>query len=383
MQIPSALEQPACGASREANAPHDWYDYKWQLRNAIRTVEHLRDWIEVDDQEAFAISALEGRYRWQVTPYYASLMNRYDPSCPIRLQAIPSPREVRPSESSEVDPVGDISFRKTARVIHKYPNRAILLVSDTCPVYCRHCTRKFHTTDSEGTYWGEGYQSSLAADIEYLCDHSEIDDVLLTGGDPLSLSDLSLQRILEALRTVPHLNIIRIGSRFPVLLPYRITDELCAMLARFHPLWLNTHFNHPKEITADSAAAVDRLMRHGIPVQNQSVLLKGVNDDPEIIRALNKKLLSIRVRPYYLYHCDNVKGVSHFRTTLKKGREIMESLGGFETGFSVPQYVITTRIGKIPLASEALEEKDGKLLATNYRKQVLDVTDALAEDSQV
>jgi lysine 2,3-aminomutase len=369
------------GDSKCGISLRDWGDYKWQLRHTIRTVDELQKWVNVTAEEREAIKVTSQQYKWQVTSYYASLMDPEDPTCPIRRQAIPSTQEMQPSPVAEIDPVGDMYYRKTARIVHKYPNRAIMLVSDTCPVYCRHCTRKYHTTDVTGTYWGEGYQQSLNEDIEYLRQHPEIDDILLTGGDPLSLADGQLERILQALRTVPSINIIRLGSRFPVLLPQRIDDALCEMLARYHPVWLNTHFNHRKEITPESAAAVDRLLRSGIPVQNQSVLLKGINDDPEVMRQLIKGLLSIRVRPYYLYHCDNVRGVSHFRTSLESGRRVMNSLAGFETGFSVPQYIITTKIGKIPLYTEALTEKDGRLMATNYRQQQLDVTEALEEDT--
>ncbi len=303
-------------------------------------------------------------------------MDKYDANCPIRLQTIPHLREMKIETNSDNDPVGDTSNLKTARVIHKYPNRIVLLVSDTCPVYCRHCTRKFHTTDVEGTYFGSDLAASYEEDFAYIESHPEIDDVLLTGGDPLIHYDKFLEVIIKRLRSIKHINIIRIGSRYPVFAPQRITEKFCQMLEKYHPIWVNTHFNHPKEVTEEAATACDRLLRHGIPVQNQSVLLKGINDDVETMRSLLKALLRIRVRPYYLYHCDNVSGVSHFMTTLEKGKEIMDAMVGFETGFSVPQYVVTTTLGKLAVNREyVITQEDGRIIGRNYKKESLDVTE--------
>lgn len=307
-------------------------------------------WINLTADEEQAIDESAGKYRWSVTPYYASLMDPDDPTCPIRQQAVPALGELAEFSGAEVDPVGDMFYRRTNRVVHKYPDRVIMLITEACPVYCRHCTRKFHTTDVDGSYFRDNEGESFEEDLRYIAEHPEIRDVLLTGGDPLSYRDGKLEEIISGLRAIPSVEIIRIGSRFPVLLPQRVTDELCEMLARYHPVWLNTHFNHPKEITPESAAAVDRLLRHGIPVGNQTVLLRGVNDDVATMRTLMTELLRIRVRPYYLYHCDNVTGVSHFMTSIEKGWEIMEGLQGHITGFGVPQYVLTTKIGKIPIA---------------------------------
>lgn len=363
--------------TKESFAEKDWNDWKFQLKNSIRTAAQMAEWINLTDNEIKAIAAVEGKYRWMVTPYYASLMNKFDENCPIRLQSIPHINETKTVLSSDIDPVGDTLNLKTRRVVHKYPNRIVFLVSDTCPVYCRHCTRKYHTTDIKGTYYGEDKSMSYDADFKYIEEHPEINDVLLTGGDPLTLTDNALDKIISRLRSIPHINIIRIGSRFPVFLPQRITDNLCSILERNHAFWLNTHFNHPCEITPESSAACDKLLRHGIPVQNQSVLLKGINDDVEIMRKLNRGLLSIRVRPYYLYHCDNVTGVSHFSTSIDKGLEIMDGLLGFETGFSVPNYVITTKLGKIPIQRQYLTEENGRTFVSNYKKQKIDITEYL------
>jgi len=360
---------------------NDWDSPKFQMKNLIRTQEQLERWVDLTEEEKEGIAATKQKYLFMVTPYYASLMDKADPNCPIRLQSIPSTKELDHASASDVDPVGDTENLKTRRVVHKYPNRIVLLVSDTCPVYCRHCTRKLHTTDTSGSYFDKSFDASYEADFEYIRNHPEIDDVLLTGGDPLTLTDSKLEWIIKSLREIPHINIIRLGSRYPVFLPQRVTTELCEMLAKYHPVWLNTHFNHPVEITDEAAAACDRLMRHGIPVQNQSVLLKGINDDPELMRALTKQLLSIRVRPYYLYHCDNVSGVSHFMVELEKGQKIMSSLQGFETGFSVPSYVVTTKLGKIPVNSDYIREENGTTTVTNYKGKVEDVTDYLKVDS--
>lgn len=350
-----------------------WNDWHWQMANRISTAEGLSEWINVTAEETAAIAACASRFKFEVTPYYASLMDPSDSACPIRRQAIPSHSELAVVDSAEVDPVGDTSYRKTNRVIHKYPDRVIILVTDTCPVYCRHCTRKFHTTDLEGTYFGEGGAVSMDEDFAYIARTPAIRDVLLTGGDPLTFNERRLEYIISRLRAIPHVEIIRIGSRYPVLLPQRITPELCGMLAKYHPIWLNTHFNHPKEVTKESAAAIDRLLCHGIPVGNQTVLLKGINDELATMRRLMTELVRIRVRPYYLYHCDNVTGVSHFVTTLETGRKIMAGLLGNITGFAVPSYIITTRLGKIPITTQYVQDTDEGCTVTNYQGQCMDV----------
>jgi lysine 2,3-aminomutase len=347
-----------------------WGGWRKQLSNRITTLEELRQWIDVTPAEEAAIERTRGKYRWSITQYYASLMDRHDENCPIRQQAVPNLRELDEYPGAEIDPVGDMVYRKTNRVIHKYPDRVVFLVTSVCPVYCRHCTRKYHTTNVGGTYFEEREAASIASDIEYIAAHPEIRDVLLTGGDPLVYPDQKLADILRSLRAIPHVEILRIGSRFPVLMPARITPEFCRMLEALHPVWLNTHFNHPKEVTPEAAAACDMLLRHGIPVQNQSVLLKGINDDVATMRELLHALLRIRVRPYYLYHCDNVTGVSHFMTSLERGREIMEQLLGFTTGFAVPQYVVTTDYGKIPASRQVVHrDDDGNVWIENYKKQ--------------
>ncbi len=356
---------------------HDlvWTDWRSQLQHRISTVEDLRQWINVTPDEEQAIQDSAGKYRWSITPYYAALMDKDDPMCPIRQQSVPSVQEFMSFAGSDNDPVGDTVYRKTNRVVHKYPDRVIFLITEVCAVYCRHCTRKYHTTDLSGTYFESNEAASWEQDFEYIASHPEIRDVLLTGGDPLTYSDEKLELIISRLRKIPHVEIIRIGSRYPVLLPQRITPEFCAMLEKYHPIWLNTHFNHPKEITPEAAEACDRLLRHGIPVQNQTVLLKGLNDDLETMKSLLKGLLKIRVRPYYLYHCDNVTGVSHFVTSVEKGREIMRGLLGHMTGFAVPQYIVTTKLGKIPLWEEQFHQDEQGYWLENYNHDIMRVDD--------
>lgn len=333
-----------------------WEDWRWQMQHRIRTRNDLSKWLTLSSDEELGIDAVAGRYDWFVTPYYASLMDRTNPHCPIRLQAIPSRQEMLAGPGLLPDPVQDRSYRVTNRVIHKYPDRAIMLVTSHCPVLCRFCTRKHHTTAIGSTYFGEGEGGDWTADFDYLRRNTAIRDVLLTGGDPLSYNDERLERIIKQLRSINHIQIVRIGSRYPVLLPQRITFELCAMLERYHPIWVNTHFNHPIEITESAARACDMLLRHGIPVGNQSVLLRGVNDHPETMKILCQRLVAARVRPYYLYHCDNVDGVGHFRTTIQRGREIIRALQGHTTGFAVPQYIVTTDKGKIHLSEDNVIE---------------------------
>lgn len=362
--------EPRTPSDARPRPPRELGDWRRQMAHRITTLEELREWIEVTPGEEEAIRRSEGKYRWSITHYYASLMDPHDEHCPVRRQAVPSLREFDPPPEASVDPVGDMYYRKTNRVVHKYPDRIVFLVTAVCPVYCRHCTRKYHTTDMDGTYFEEKESKSLEQDFAYIAAHPEIRDVLLTGGDPLVYPDEKLGFILRSLRAIEHVEIIRIGSRFPVLMPARITPELCKLLEEVHPVWLNTHFNHPKEITPEAAAACDRLLRHGVPVQNQSVLLKGVNDDAETMRALVHGLLKIRVRPYYLYHCDNVVGVSHFMTSLEEGRAIMEQLAGYTTGFAVPQYVLTTDLGKIPASRQMLErDENGEVWIESYRQE--------------
>jgi lysine 2,3-aminomutase len=367
------------GVGRLAAEHPRWDDYRWHLAHRIRTVDQLREWVDVTPEEAEAIEACAPFYRWSVTPYYASLMDPNDPACPIRRQAIPSGAELSVDPTSDVDPVGDQQYRRTNRVVHKYPDRVVLLVTSMCPVYCRHCTRKFHTTRHDGTYFEHDESESFDEDVRYIRDHEEIRDVLLTGGDPLSYGDRRLDDLLTQIRAIPHVEIIRLGTRFPVLLPQRVTPQFCEILDRHHPVWLSTHFNHPAEVTEEAAAACDRLLRAGVPVQNQTVLLKGVNDDLATMRRLVTELVRIRVRPYYLYQCDNVTGVSHFRTPLRVGQEIVRQLEWSTTGFAVPTFVLTTTVGKLRVDREHFDIDGALLMGENAVGDRISVVDQDAE----
>jgi lysine 2,3-aminomutase len=346
-----------------------WNDWRWQMRNRIDTIEKLRNWIVPTQAELVGIVKCGTKMRWSITPYYASLLRRDDPHCPIRKMAIPCDGEFLLDENASEDPVGDRSFAKSRRIIHKYPDRVIFLVSDSCPVYCRYCTRKFHTIVRDSTYFGESDTLDLESDLDYIRCHPEINDVLLTGGDPLSLSTRRLDHILGSLRSIAHVTLIRIGSRYPVLLPMRIDEELCETLRRHKQVYLSTHFNHPNELTSDAIAACQRLLNAGVPVLNQSVLLRGINDDVETLRTLFRGLVANGITPYYLYHCDNVSGITHFMTTLNKGRAIMAELQGYMTGFAVPRYVLTTRLGKIPVDSDHIRLLEDGVEVRNYLGQ--------------
>ena len=360
--------------TKEEYKQEDWDNWRWQMSHALRKSEDLSKWLNLTEEETSAIKHTSEQYKWRVTPYYASLMDKEDPNCPVRLQALPHNNEMVQYEDSDVDPVGDTIYRKTNRIVHKYPDRVIFLVTEVCPVYCRHCTRKFHTTDKEGSYFEESEGAPYELDYKYLEEHPEIKDVLLTGGDPLTYADHKIEAILKRLREIPHIEIIRIGSRYPVLLPQRITEDFCNMLEKYHPIWFSTHFNHPKELSEEAVAACDRLLRHGVPVQNQTVLLKGINDDSETMRQLMRGLLRARVKPYYIYHCDNVSGVSHFMTSVEKGREIMASLIGHMSGYALPRYIVTTKLGKIPLERTYVINEGDVLTVENYKGETMDLS---------
>ncbi|HEY8498515.1 MAG TPA: KamA family radical SAM protein, partial [Limnochordales bacterium] len=329
----------------------DWNDWRWQFRNRVRSAEDLARYAPVTPEMAQAIEACSHEFRFAVTPYYLSLIDWSDPNDPIRRQAIPHADELE-DPIGGMDPLHEEDHSPVKGLVHMYPDRVAFLVTADCAIYCRHCTRK--------RFVGKGGKMT-AADVDRAIDYirrtPQIRDVLITGGDPLVASDAWLESLISRIRAIDHVEIIRIGTRMPVTMPQRITDELCQMLQKYHPIWVNTHFNHPRELTPEAAAAVDRLLRAGIPVGNQTVLLKGVNDDPEVMRQLVHGLLKMRVRPYYLYQCDLLRGTAHFRTPIEKGLEIISALQGWTTGFGVPTYVVDTPIGKIPLMPQNLVER--------------------------
>jgi len=331
-------------------APEYWRDWRWQVRHRVRDIQTFQQLLGIsfppDEQEQLK-KTIE-RFPLSITPYYLSLIDVNDyKNDPIFRQAFPSPSELIVEKYELSDPLAEDKDSPCDCITHRYPDRVLFLVSNTCAMYCRHCTRKRKVGDADSI----PDRTMIQEGIDYIRNNPQIRDVLLSGGDPLMLSDDYLDWILTGLRSIPHVEVIRIGSRVPVVLPFRITDELVGVLKKHHPLWLNTQFNHPKEMTASAQAAVAKLADAGIPLGNQSVLLAGINDCPRIMKELVHQLVRNRIRPYYLYQCDLSEGISHFRTPVSKGIEIMESLIGHTSGFAVPRYVIDAPGGggKIPV----------------------------------
>ena len=328
----------------------NWQDWKWQLRNSIKkisTFETLTG-ITLDTQERKALEETIEKFPLSITPYYLSLIETKDyKNDPIFLQSFADPRELIVQDWEKSDPLSEDKDSPVPGITHRYPDRVLFHISNVCSMYCRHCTRKRKVGDNDYIPAKDQVQQGL----DYIKSTPKVRDVLLSGGDPFMLSDEYLDWILTELRKIEHVEVIRIGSRMPVVLPYRITDELVAMLKKHHPVWVNTHFNHPRELTSSTRKALSKMADAGIPLGNQSVLLAGVNDCPRLMKSLVQKLVFNRVRPYYLYQCDLSEGLSHFRTPVGKGIEIMESLIGHTSGFSVPTYVIDAPGGggKIPV----------------------------------
>ncbi len=346
----------------------DRADWRWQMKHRIRTVGELRDLIDLTPEEEAGIRTSAGVFRWGITPYYASLMDRSDPQCPVRRQVIPHIDEMEDDiDLMAADPLEEEAHSPVKNLIHNYEDRVAICVSSECAANCRFCLRKRMTGSGVSSLKRKDFQPIL----DYLSFHTEIRDVLLTGGDPLSLDDDHLAWLLMKIRAIPHIDIIRIGSRYPVLNPFRITPGLCNMLAGHHPVWFNTHFNHPKEITPQSARALDLLSRAGIPLGNQTVLLKGINDNSHTLRELFHKLVTYRVRPYYLYQAQLLGGTRHFRTTIEHGMQLMESLRGTLSGFAIPLYVLDTPYGKVPLTPSGFRGRSGDYVTVqSYRRHI-------------
>ena len=294
-----------------------WNDWRWQMRNDIKDVETLAQVVQLSEEDKADVSEVLKRFKMAITPYYASLIDPVNPVCPVRLQAVPRLPETHDDESDSDDPLHEDADSPVPGLTHRYPDRALLLVTHICSMNCRHCTRRRLVGEDDVTMNEENIEKAIA----YIRKTPIIRDVIVSGGDPLVLSDDKLEGILSRLRAIPHVEIIRIGTRTPVVMPMRITDELVTMLRKYQPVYVNTHFNHPKEITADAKAALDRLADAGLPLGNQSVLLRDVNDCPTLMKKLVQKLLAVRVRPYYIYQCDLSRGISHFRTSVSKGIE--------------------------------------------------------------
>jgi len=341
-----------------------WNDWRWQLSHRLNSIEDFEKILELTDSERKALSQ-HGLFRVDITPYFASLIDPQNPQDPIRRQTVPTASEILPFTGEMADSLAEDAHSPVPGLVHRSPDRVLMLVTTQCASYCRYCTRSRIVGDPSQTFSSKDYEAQL----DYIRRTPQVRDVLLSGGDPLILAPRVLERLLTSLREIPHVEIIRIGSRVPVFIPQRVTDDLCEMLQQFHPLWLNIHVNHPNEISAELAEACDKLSRAGIPLGNQSVLLAGVNDDPYIQRKLVHDLVQIRVRPYYLYQCDLVAGAGHFRTPIGKGIEIIEALRGHTSGFAVPTYVVDAPGGggKIPLnPNYIISYSDHKVVLRNY-----------------
>lgn len=342
-----------------------WNDWNWQIKNRITTLEELRQVVELSSDETLGVKLCLENLRMAITPYYATLMDSKDPGCPVRKQAIPTIFETYKSNFDLHDPLHEDADSPVPGITHRYPDRALLLVTDQCSMYCRHCTRR----RLAGTNDRSMPIRQVEQAINYIRTNPSIRDVLISGGDPLCLPTHKLEHIIANLRAIPHVEIIRIGTRTPVVLPHRITDKLVKMLSKYHPLWINTHFNHPKELTPQSIEACTKLANAGIPLGNQSVLLKNVNDCPNIMKKLMHELVKARVRPYYMYQCDLSEGIEHFRTSVARGIEIVELLRGHTSGFAVPTYVIDAPGGggKIPVNPQYLiSQSQDKVILRNY-----------------
>ena len=351
-----------------------WNDWKWQVRNRIETVDDLKKYIAITPEEEEGIRQCLGVLRMAITPYYLSLIDLDDPHDPIRRQAIPTALELHKADADLLDPLHEDTDSPVKGLTHRYPDRVLLLVTDQCSMYCRHCTRRRFAGQHDQAVPLE----QIDACIEYVRNHPEVRDVLISGGDPLVMSDDRLEYIIAKVREIPHVEIVRIGSRTPVVMPQRVTPELCAMLKKYHPVWLNTHFNHPKEVTEESRRACAMLADAGVPLGNQSVLLAGVNDCVFTMKKLVHELVKMRVRPYYIYQCDLSMGLEHFRTPVGKGIEIIEGLRGHTSGFCVPTFVVDAPGGggKIPVMPDyVISQTPHKVILRNFEGVITTYTE--------
>jgi lysine 2,3-aminomutase len=352
----------------------EWDDWRWQLRHRITTYEQLKEILELTPEEIEGIKHSKGRLALAVTPYFASLMDPNNPNCPIRRQAIPRIEEIHLSKNEMVDPLGEDKHSPVPGLVHRYPDRVLLLVTDQCAVYCRYCTRRRLVGSNERSITQGNFEEVL----KYLKSHRKVRDVLLSGGDPLLLENERLEEMLSRLRVLPHIELLRIGTRVPVTLPQRITGGLVRMLKKYHPLMISIHFTHPKEITEAVKRACIELADGGIPLGSQTVLLKGINDKPSIMKRLVQELLKIRVRPYYIYQCDLAMGTEHFRTSVAAGIQIIEKLRGYTTGYAVPTYVVDAPGGggKIPLQPDYVVSRGkGKIVLRNYEGKIFEYSE--------
>ena len=362
--------------------PLEWEDWHWQLKHRIRTRDELEQVIKLSPAEDEGIKKANGRLSLAITPYWATLMDPDDANCPLRRQAVPVIDESIVGPHEMVDPCAEDRDSPAPHLVHRYPDRVLLLATEHCALYCRHCTRRRLVGEHREANSSDRFDKA----IEYIKSNRKIRDVLISGGDPLTLEDDELENLLQKLRSISHVEFLRIGTRVPVSLPQRITENMVSMLKKYSPIWMSIHFNHPKEITKRCKNACDMLSDAGIPLGSQSVLLKGINDRPYIMKRLVHELLQIRVRPYYIYQCDPVRGTQHFRTPVAVGINIMEKLRGHTSGYAVPTYVVDAPGGggKIPLLPEyVIGWEKGDLLLRNFEGNVFRYPDNHAETKDI
>ncbi|MBQ1219027.1 MAG: lysine 2,3-aminomutase [Bacteroidales bacterium] len=351
-----------------------WNDWKWQVKNRIETLEDLKKYVSLTPEEEEGVKKTLQTLRMAITPYYISLIDPNNPDCPVRKQAVPTGKETYQSPADLLDPLHEDEDSPVPGLTHRYPDRVLLLITDMCSMYCRHCTRRRFAGQKDG----ESAIERIDRAIEYIAKTPQVRDVLLSGGDSLCVSDERLEYIISRVRQIPHVEIIRLGSRTPVVCPQRITDDLVNMLKKYHPVWLNTHFNHPQEVTKEAAEACAKLANAGIPLGNQTVLLRGVNDCVNTMKKLMHELVKMRVRPYYIYQCDLSMGIEHFRTPVSKGIEIIEGLRGHTSGYAVPTFVVDAPGGggKTPVMPQyVISQAPGKVVLRNFEGVITTYTE--------
>ncbi len=360
-----AEPQPRVRPSIWADVPdHEWSDWRWQLTHRLRSAADLGRVLRLTPEESEGLAAT-GHMRYDLTPHFASLLDRDDPACPLRRQVVPTSRELEGFDAMMADSLNEDAHSPIPGLVHRYPDRALMLVTTQCASYCRYCTRSRIVGNAAGQFGPKHYEAQL----DYIARTPALRDVLISGGDPLMLAQGTLEGILRRLREIPHVEVVRIGTRAPVFLPQRIDESLVTMLAKYHPLWMNIHFNHPREITPEVRRACELLANAGIPLGSQTVLLAGVNDCPNVMRELMHQLVKMRVRPYYLYQCDEVEGAGHFRTPVGKGVEIIEALRGHTSGFAIPTFVVDAPGGGGKIAVQPqyqISQSDRRVVFRNF-----------------
>lgn len=380
MSLPIVVSPPPAAARVELDRSHaSWLDWRWQLRHRLSNLEDITQLVRLEPEEREALEVAPEKFRVGITPYYASLIDPEHPFCPVRMQVVPRLGELKVEAGELLDPLGEDSHRPVSAIFHRYPDRCLLLALDRCAIYCRHCNRRRLVGQEESAI----SRADLDAAVDYIRRTPAIRDVLISGGDPLTLTTSKLEEIVAAVRAIPHVEVIRIGSRVPVVLPMRIDDELCEMLRRYHPLFINTHFNHPKELTPLARAACERLADAGIPVGNQTVLLRGVNSSARVLRKLFTELLRVRVKPYYLFQGDVAEGTGHLRTRVETAVALMEQLRGHISGMAIPHLVIDTPggMGKVPVGPDyVLERGPTAWRLRNYEGREVSYPQPVAED---